>query len=566
MPVNISALNKLAYSCFLFCLLVSLPFNQLLSQSAYEHIHNRSLYDFIGELATQHIVEVNTAVKPYTRSEIAELLMQAHQKRQDLSEAQQNLLDIWLGEFALENGHLKQGYLRLIKRNVKLSVYALPPEISFKDSAFRLLVRPIYGIRYINTGGENQIASYGGAEAMASINKSWAFYVSVRDNYQSLAPLSAPSYFSQEAAGNYKFTKGAEFSELRAGITYSWSWGSLGFIKDHIAWGDHTNGSNILSGNTPSFPLIKLKIKPVNWFELNYFHGWLVSEVIDSTRSYYTNNGDFRAVFRQKYIAANLYSFIPSKRLNISVGNAIIYSDVPVQPAYLIPFSFFKSIDHTLNHSIENQNSMMFLNLSSRQFRHLHIYLSAFIDEFSISRISSRTKHNFTSLKGGTSLSGWPLSNLNVNAEYTFSYPNTFEHYTETTTYASNKYNLGHYLRGNSVDSYFSVSYLLPKSIKVKASYNYAVHGNDYAYDYNGPIPVDELPVLKEKSWSRSSFMLHAEYFPVQHLRFFVSYCFDDVQGFDLDGKTAQDYLNKFSPAYLHGKTNSLIIGFNLGI
>lgn len=534
------------------------------AQSAFEHIQNRSIYDFINELADQHIISVNSAVKPFSRLTISGFLVQAAASKNQLSLSQKNFLNIWLKEYAMEINELKTGALTLTSIDSLFSMHLLPPEFAYRDNNFRAVIRPVYGIRYIQNTNINQHVTYGGLEGTAYIGDNWAFYASLRDNFYSTESLSNPEYFSHEPAGNYKFANGFQFSEMRGGISYSWNWGSIGFVKDHLEWGDNANGSNILSGNTPSFPLVYLKIRPVKWLELNYFHGWLVSEVIDSTRSFYTNGGQYRAVYREKYIAANLFTFTPLKKLNLSLGNAIIYSDVNVQPAYLLPFSFFKSIDHTLNHSIENQNSMMFINFSSRQIRHLHLYLSVFVDEFSISRLNDPSKHNFISTKVGVSSSGYPFKNLSLNAEMSRTTPNTFEHYIETTTYASNKYNLGHYLRSNSIDYFFSLNYLLPNSLRIKLSYCYAAHGNDYKYDYSAPIPVDELPMLKEKSWSHQNLTFRAEMFPVYNLRLFASIMFDQVKGYAIDGQSAQYYLDKFSPKYLHGNTRSLIVGFNL--
>jgi len=563
LQLAIKSLNQ-SYLWLVFLLLAAPLVSK--SQHINEHIQNQSLYSFLDELATSQIIELNTAVKPYSRLTIAGFLQQAASDRDKLSKAQQDHLKLWLKEFALETDTLKTGKLTLFHHPNRSSLHLLPPEFSYRDNYFRILLRPVYGIRFMQNTNTNQTASIGGIEGAAYLGKNWALYASLRDNYNSGEPFTKPEYFTQEPAGNYKFAKGSEFSEMRGGITYSWRWGTIGFVKDHLAWGDNANGSNILSGNTPSFPMITLKIKPVKWFEFNYFHGWLVSEVIDSTRSYYTASGDYKAVFRKKFIAANLYTFTPLKRLNISVGNAIIYSDMNVHPAYLIPFSFFKSIDHTLNFNIENQNSMMFINLSSRQIRNLHFYFSAFIDEFSLTRVTDKTKHNFISLKGGFSVAGWPFQNLSLNAELTHTNPNTFEHYTETTTYESNNYNLGHYLRSNSIDYYLSFNYLLPHAIRIKASYNYAFHGNDYDYDYNGSIPVDQLPVLEQKSWTHQNLNLHAEIYPVPNLRLFTSLSLDIIKGYDLDGKPAHYYLDKFSPKYLHGNTKSWVIGFNLGI
>ena len=120
-------------------------------------------------------------------------------------------------------------------------------------------------------------------------------------------------------------------------------------------------GSNILSGKSPSYMMIKLNIKPSSWIELNYHHGWLVSAVIDSSRSYFTQNNSLKFFNKSKFIASNFITISPLDRLHLSFGNSIIYSDLGgVHPAYLIPVFFYKSIDHTLNYNVENQNSQFF--------------------------------------------------------------------------------------------------------------------------------------------------------------------------------------------------------------
>jgi len=534
-----------------------------ITQTAYQHISDKGIYAFIDELATGHIIEANTAIKPYSRVQIADWLSQAYSQKDKLSRSQLARLTLYNQEYALEAGELKTGKIRLYRNDSTVSIHLLPPEITYRDSFFRAVVRPVYGIRYISNSNNSFYHSYGGLEGIAYFGKNWCGYASLRDNQQSAGPIALPSYLTQEAGGNYK--NGNEYSEMRGGITYSWNWGTFAFIKDHLQWGDNYNGSNILSGHSPSFPMVKLHLNPIKWLEFEYFHGWLVSQVIDSSRSYITSNGDFRAAFRQKYIASNMYTFKPFKRLNISVGNSIIYSDVPVQPAYFIPFFLFKSVDHTLNHGIQNQNSMIFLNISSRQIKHLHLYFSAFIDEFALERIGDKTRNNFTSFKGGVALSGWPLRDLSVISEYTRTKPPTFEHYIESTTFASNYFNLGHYLRSNSQEIYASLRYNPARSIQLKLDYTYSMHGNDYPYDYNSPVPPDELPVLKDKTWTNETIAMRAEMIPFTNFTVFAEFAHGNLRGYDTDGKTQAYYLNRFSPEYLHGITNTFTGGFTLG-
>jgi len=538
------------------------------AQTAYEHISNRYIYTFIDDLATLQIIEVNTAIKPYSRTSIASWLLQADRQKDKLSRQQKALLRIFMKEYSLEMHQLKKGKLNLYTDGDKISVHLIPPEVVWKDTLFRAILRPVYGFRYVSNANKSFYHSYGGAEAVAYAGTKWSGYASLRDNYMSFEPISQPLFFTQEQGGNYKIgvqgRSGAEYSEMRGGIAYTWNWGTFAFIKDHLQWGEAGNGSNILSGRTPSFPMIKLQLKPAQWLEFNYFHGWLVSQVIDSSRSYITSNGDFRGVFRQKYIAANMYTFKPLKNLHISVGNSIVYSDVPVQPAYLIPFFFFKSLDHTLNKGIDNQNSAMFLSLSSRQIRHLHLYGTVFIDEFSMARINDPARHNFSSYKGGLNLTGWPLADLSISAEYTRTTPMTYKHRVPSTTFESNQFNLGHYLRDNSEEVFLALRYSPFSTIQLGVSYTNAYHANDYQYVFGG-VPVDQNPVLSTKTWSSKSIAFRAESMPAPNIFVFAEYTINDVKGYDADEKTATYYLNRFSPKYLHGKTNTLNIGFNIG-
>lgn len=543
-------------------LIILLPFCPGYAQTAYQHISDENIYSFIGDMASLQLIEANTAIKPYSREQIAKWLAQVDTQKDQLSKPQQARLQIFMQEYALEAGGLKTGKVTLIEKDSTVSLHLLPPEVTYRDSKFRALIRPVYGIRYFRSTNKTFYQSYGGLEGIAYVGSKWCGYASLRDNHNSFEPLARPTYFTQEPGGHIK--NGADYSEMRGGLTYTWKWGNFGFIKDHLQWGDSYNGSNILSGHQPSFAMIKLHLNPVKWFEFEYFHGWLVSQVIDSANSYTTSNG-YRAVFRQKYIAANMFTFKPFKRLNVSIGNSIIYSDVPVQPAYLIPFLFYKSVDHTLNSGIENSNSQMFFNISSRQITHLHLYMSIYVDEFAKYRVTDPKSTNFVSYKGGLAITGWPIKDLSFATEFTRTTPLTYKHRIPATTFESNLFNLGHYMRDNSQDFYAVVRYSPWRTLQLKASYLLAMHGNEYEYDVNIFKPGNEPPVLKDKTWTNNTMSFRAEMLPVSNIRVFTEYSYSKIIGYDVDGKTAQYYLDRFSPAYLHGKTQTFVLGFNIG-
>ena len=72
------------------------------SQVVYEHISRKSIYDFLDELANAKLIEINSAVKPYSRVFIAEKLQEASQKQDQLNKRQQKDLEFYMKDYRLE--------------------------------------------------------------------------------------------------------------------------------------------------------------------------------------------------------------------------------------------------------------------------------------------------------------------------------------------------------------------------------------------------------------------------------------------------------------------------------
>jgi hypothetical protein len=72
------------------------------SQAVYQHVSNKSVYEFLEELSVAGIIELNTVIKPYTRRLIADKLHEADMKRDNLNERQKKELDFYLRDFNKE--------------------------------------------------------------------------------------------------------------------------------------------------------------------------------------------------------------------------------------------------------------------------------------------------------------------------------------------------------------------------------------------------------------------------------------------------------------------------------
>jgi hypothetical protein len=535
----------LNFSKFLFFSLIlfgSLSISR--GQDVYYHITNQELYDFIDELANNKIISLNSCIKPYSREFIATQLFIASQNKESLTNRQKRELDFYLKDFNKE---------LIIGKNFKKR-FDLP---YYSDSLFKMSINPILGARaWLNENGTNYHRWYG-AEAFAYIGKHFGVYVSLRDNQEGKV-ISDTGFLNTRFGASYK---GGDYSEMRGGLTMKWKWGTFGLVKDHIEWGNNYHYPNIISSKAPSFAQIKLQLRPVKWFEFNYFHGWLVSDVIDSSRSY-NYNGTQRNVFHNKYMAANMFSFIPWKGLNVSFGNSIVYSDIGVQPAYLIPVFFYKSVDHTYNSTTNaaGQNSQLFFNISSRLIPKIHFYYSMFLDELSFSRMFNPDKQsNHWSMKGGMRVSNL-IPNVILTAEYTRTNPLAYRNDNLTTLYSSNSYSMGHYLRDNSDVIYVAADFKFFRGFHLKTWYEKIRKGPEYPYirktnPETGITMVWGRKFMETAIWEQSSYGLSLQYQVINDLYFFA-----DIVQAKSSGNEKQ-----YVPAFFQNNPLTISAGMNFG-
>jgi len=556
----------------------------LAAQDIPEHISYTRIYDFLDELATDGVIELNSVAKPYSRSFIAEKLVEA-ESNNSLNSRQRKELKFFKNEFSLELKCLPDNILEIRTNTSTLAL--LQPAYNYRDSLFSARITPILGMHVTVNGNGAFTKRWFGADLQTMIGKNLSVYGSLRDlsidaSWLKNMPVSAallarPTYLNDYSGYEYKESAlGGDFSDSRGGIKYAWNWGSVGLVKDNVVWGDNYHGSNILSGRAPSFPMLTLHLKPVSWFEMQYIHGWLVSNVIDSTRYYIDNTGAKEYRMANKFIAANMFTFTPIRNLNLSVGNSIIYAEPNVQAAYLIPIAFYKSEDHTLTKGLglENQNSQVFMNISSRNIKHLHLFTSIYADEISFSRfLPSSKERNPISYKVGANLSNYPVENLSIIAEYTNTNIINYKHSVPALTWSSNGYNLGSYLGDNSTELYLAARYKPIQGVDVNLSYTNAKHGNEYIYDRRAVDNIISQPSLGDITWSNTSlaFDLHVEI--INNVYAFANLTYSDIKGYDLtstkiigeDRRTAQGYLDLFTPKYLQGKNTTLSFGMSFG-
>lgn len=524
----------LLFSFFLLCV-------SSFTQIVYQDLTNANIYDFLDELANIKVITITSVKKPYSRAFIAGKLneartfMEIHPHK--LTVRQQKELAFYLRDYQLE---LKPD-LSFIKKNSffkNKSYFRLPfnpLQFVYKDSLFTFSLRPILGISYLVNENGSAYHRWNGASVFGYVGKHFGFYASLRDNHENHL-LTGPEILNQEEGAVWKGSPkgGGDYSEMRAGVSWSWKWGDLSFAKDHFQFGDHYHGSNIVSGRTPSLLFIQYHMKPVSWLEFNWLHAWLVSNVFDSTKTYPLPDGKPRMSYFNKYYASGMFTFTPVQGLNISIGNSVVYCASYINPAYLSPFLFYFHYGYAEGSGKSKyygKEVQTFLNISSRNIKHLHLYGNLFVNQMSIDGIS---------YKAGFRLTDFPLRNLSLTAEYTRNNGRSYSSDLSTTTYESNQYGLGSYLKDNSMEIYAALCWKPLRGLRFDASWMIASHG--------------EGTSLKALDYKDQGITLGAKYEVINNAYVYLEYQFQQIEG----GV-------KYFPINYLGKTNSLTAGINIG-
>ncbi len=568
------------------------------------------IYDYLDELITDGVITVQTSVRPYTRSQVAMMLVQAQGADSLLSRRQRDDLRFYLNEFALERDTMVNNYVQYSDHST-FSLSLADPQFSYRmlTNMFKIRIRPILGADVMVSKKGTLLQRWWGAELQMDIARHLSIWGSLRDNSWSGNWLSK-TYFPTETDRMYgarihygasrvepalnnipgvqykEANYGGDFSDSRGGINlYAW-WGSIGLQRENIRWGEAYHASNILSGRNPAVPMLTLQLTPCRWFQFDYFHAWLVSNVLDSTY-YYTENTTIGSTARHyrpasKYMAANMFTFTPIRQLSFSFGNSIVYAERSPQAAYFIPIAFYKSLDHLLTKGLrtENQNSQVFASLSVRPVEHLQLYGSFYLDEFKFSRLKrSDPENNPISYMVGFNWSGWPLSGLSLKAEFMRSYIACYTHSVDVLTWESNGYNMGHYMGDNAQSIYTELSYRPIRGMSLRISYTNDMKYNSYSYLRGGggtggigetiaQKPFEHCIYRNDEVRFDGVYEVHPNMYLTLSMGYNYARGFDNIKSDAIaseDTGDATHYLNRFCPLYLQGRNFITSVAFSFG-
>ncbi len=495
-------MNCIKKKFFYLFFLVFTSTSVLLSQVVYEPLH-RDVYNFLRRLSQKGIIEFNDLVRPLPRKYIAEKLFEADLLSSKLTSLEKDELEFFVKDFYHEKWFSEEN---TNGKNHLDFVSDDPAQrwrfFSYGSDAFKMNAGIILGAEIGSLDNSKRTHFWNGVYTYGYISDVIGFSFDFRDNTEkgntidklkNFSPVTGVNEKSDRLNADYPGDK-IEYSEAKGVLATNWQWGSAAVGKEFLEWGYADNGLIVLSQKAPSFPFIRLDVNPVEWLSFNYFHAWLSSDVVDSSLIYYSEEGNQRFQFREKYIASHTLTFIPTRGLDISIGESIVYADKP-EILYLIPVTFFRIADHYLSrqYNAAGGNAQLFASVSSRgHLKNTHLYGTLFIDEVTLSGLfDSYKQRNQLGFTLGSSLTDLPVNNLTLKLEYSKIYPYVYQHYVPTTTYESASYVLGHWMGNNADQVFASVKYRFIRGLEAVAWLRYIRQGERGTSDgqYTQPQP-----------------------------------------------------------------------------
>jgi len=394
----------------------------------------------------------------------------------------------------------------------------------------------------------------------------------VRVHNESGSYIDAFKYFTPETGiipnTRYPSTheNSIDYSEVKGMLSYDWDWGDLVFAKDYITYGYAQSGNLVLSTKAPSYPYIRLDLHPVKWLAFHYFHAWLASDVIDSLNFI---EGQ-RNIYRNKYFTWHSLVVTPTKGLDLSVGESVIYAD-QLEPVYLMPFMFYFLADDFLSNRYDaarrgDANSQIFFSVSSRDhIKDTHLYGTMFIDELTLAGLTgtifsnnrttgslfhsprNRTQLGFTL---GCSVTDMPINNLTITTEYTRINPFVYQHHDPAQTYTNAGYIMGDWIGPNSDLAYLNLNYIFFRGFQMNIWGEYIRKGSDSDSLQYASTQPDFLYGLKNYY---KYFGVTLKYQPIHELNFELSYRTNGTSSEQDDGSYIDNQIRQFSFAVYYG-------------
>lgn len=446
------------------------------AQTVYQPM-NSDIYNLLERLFIKGAIEYHSEIKPIPRKDIAEYLSEALVNKNRLTEIDISEINFYKREYADEIAFISSDK----KINLPRTEFFTSGEnerfrlFNYRDSSFTFNLDPILGLQIGNQWETGYSHRWNGLEMYGYVSDSWGYSLDFRDNLETGNNIDIEKNNTPVTGINLskKTEESIQYSSVNGQINYSWNTGNISFGKYAINIGNGRAGQIINSSKAPTYPLVRLDFQPVRWLNFIYFHGFLKSDIPDSS-TYRSTSVEGRESISDipKYIASHTLTFYIGADVSLAIGESIVYSE-DVEPIYLIPVMFFRLADHYLSSEGSNtgDNAQLFIDASYRISAIKNkVYGSVFIDELSIEKVAEGKNLSSIGYTVGSEFSDLIIPNSAIVIEYSKVQPFVYTNSNDAQTYKSHNYQLGHWIGSNSDILYLAYRQNILRGVSIKLS------------------------------------------------------------------------------------------------
>jgi len=478
-----------------FKYLIALLFVFSVSQAAFSQVElvplSNPVYDFLDRMFTNKVIDdYSSSMGPISRRETGNLLKDITAKKNKLSKTDKLLLDYYTTEFEYDMfGTLKKSSDFFSKKGVgelfnnKKQKYLY----SNTDSNVTFFWDGIASIRYMGLDGDSSgkphvLLGEIGTRIRGTLFKSVGYYLRLSNGVR----LGGTSEDAQKTAfidpklssiRKYISEGNKTFDSYEGYLRYapSTDWLGLTVGREALSFGPGFIDKLFLSNkNSAPFDFLKLDLhyKKVRY---SFFHSSIVG------------NDSAGRQLESKYLVFHRLELGPffNNSLRLAFNEMVVYSNVPMNFAFINPISFLTSADMNTELPGKNSNNTLLgFDIQVFPVKNLAIQGSLLIDDLNFETLgndSAKGNDNKFALQGGINWqNAFTLPNLGLTYEFTRINPFVYAHREINNSYANWNLPIGHSLNPNSDEHAFKLSYNFGSRLRMAVTYKMQRSGENY--------------------------------------------------------------------------------------
>lgn len=481
-------MNKLKY--FLLFILVLLITKHSSSQVELVPVTN-PLYDYLNRMfSTKIISDYSSSMAPISRREAANLLLEIDSKRTKISKTDRELLDYYKVEFEYDmygttknssDFFSKKGVGELFSNKKQKYLY------HSNDTSVTFFWDALGELRYMGIDGDSSgkphvLLGQLGTRIRGTFFNSVAYFLRLSNGVRlggTLEDASKTAFLDPILLSTRKYvSEGAKtFDSYEGYLRYAPSkdWLGLTIGREALSFGTGYVDKLFLSNkNSAPFDFLKLDLK-YKKVRYSFFHSSI------------TGNDSAGAQLTSKYFVFHRLELGPffNNSFKFGFNEMVIYSNIPINFAFINPISFLTSAD--LNTELPGKNSnntLLGLDFEVFPVKNLSLQGSLLIDDLNFETLgndSAKGNDNKFAFQGGLNWqNAFTLPNLSLVYEYTRIDPFVYAHREINNSYTNWSLPLGHNLNPNADEHAFRLAYNIGSRIYAAVTYRMQRTGMNY--------------------------------------------------------------------------------------